>query len=33
MGGGSKPAPPPVIQQRHNPYDDAWIHDKFATGQ
>tara|TARA_R100000278_G_C5393194_1_gene136870 strand:+ start:51 stop:608 length:558 start_codon:yes stop_codon:yes gene_type:complete len=33
MGGGSKPAPPPVIQQRQNPYDDAWIHDKFASGQ
>ena len=33
MGGGSKPAPAPVIQETQNPYDDAWIHDKFATGQ
>tara|TARA_R100000988_G_C3968290_1_gene150084 strand:- start:382 stop:939 length:558 start_codon:yes stop_codon:yes gene_type:complete len=33
MGGGSKPAPAPVVQQRENPYDDSWIHDKFATGQ
>ena len=33
MGGGSKPAPPPVIQQRQNPYNDSWIHDRFAQGQ
>ena len=32
MGGGSKPAPAPVIQETQNPYDDAWIHDRFATG-
>ena len=33
MGGGSKPAPAPQIVERSNPYDDSWIHDKFATGQ
>ena len=33
MGGGSKPAPAPQIIQRVNPYDDSWIHNKFATGQ
>ena len=33
MGGGSKPAPAPVVQKTENPYDDSWIHDKFATGQ
>ena len=33
MGGGSRPAPAPQIVERSNPYDDAWIHDKFATGQ
>ena len=33
MGGGRAPAPAPVIQERQNPYDDSWIHDKFATGQ
>ena len=33
MGGGRSPAPAPVIQETQNPYDDSWIHDKFATGQ
>jgi len=33
MGGGSRPAPAPQIVERSNPYDDSWIHDKFATGQ
>ena len=33
MGGGSRPAPAPQIVERSTPYDDAWIHDKFATGQ
>ena len=33
MGGGSKTAPAPIIQQRTNPYNDAWIYDRFAQGQ
>ena len=33
MGGGSRPAPAPVVQKTENPYDDSWIHDKFASGQ
>ena len=33
MGGGSKPAPAPIIQNRTNPYQDAWIYDRFAEGQ
>ena len=33
MGGGSKPAPAPQIIQRTNPYNDAWIYDRFAEGQ
>jgi len=33
MGGGSRPAPAPQIIHKSNPYDDSWIHDKFATGQ
>ncbi len=33
MGGGSRPAPAPQIVERSNPYDDSWIHDRFATGQ
>ena len=32
MGGGSKPAPAPIVKEP-DPYDDAWIHDRFATGQ
>ena len=33
MGGGSKPAPAPIIQNRTNPYQDAWIYDRFAEGE
>ena len=33
MGGGRSPAPAPVINNRENPYDDSWIHGRFAEGQ
>ena len=32
MGGG-KPAPAPQIIERQNPYQDAWIYDRFQQGQ
>ena len=33
MGGGSRVAPAPQIIKQSNPYNDAWIHDRFAQGQ
>ena len=32
-GGGGRPAPAPQVNNVENPYDDQWIHEKFATGQ
>ncbi len=33
MGGGGRSAPAPQVITRSNPYDDSWIHDRFAQGQ
>ena len=32
-GGGKQTAAAPQIIQRTNPYNDAWIYDRFAQGQ
>ena len=33
MGGGGRAPSAPQVIEKANPYDDSWIHDRFAQGQ
>jgi len=33
MGGGGRAPSSPTVIEKANPYNDAWIHDRFAQGQ